>query len=84
MKFNTTPTTSAIPIDTGNATASPAISIAATSRRFARLKMAPPTRVETMLEASAAWMLFTKLEASWPLLPMVRARIREIRKMPIA
>ena len=60
------------------------MSMAATSSRLARLKMAPPMRVETMFDLSADCMLFTKLEESWPLLPMVNARMSEIKKMPIA
>jgi hypothetical protein len=39
---------------------------------------------ETMLLVSAERTLFKKLVASWPVLPMVSARISEIRKMPTA
>ncbi len=71
-------------METGNAMARPAISIAATNSRFARLKMAPPTIVDTMFWVSAERTLFRKLEASWPVLPMVSARISDTRKMPTA
>ena len=37
-----------------------------------------------MFEVSAEWTLLRKLLASWPVLPMVRARSREMRKMPTA
>ena len=70
--------------DTGNAIASPAMSIAATRRRFARLNRAPPMSAFTMFEVSAACTLFRKLEASCPVLPIVSASSNETRKMPIA
>src|ERR1700719_1279430 len=53
IKLDTTPTTRAMPIETGKAVANPAMSMPATRRRFARLKMAPPSSVETTLEGSA-------------------------------
>src|SRR5258707_712585 len=43
-----------MPMETGKAVANPAMSMPATKRRFARLKMAPPSSVETKLEGSAA------------------------------
>ena len=80
----TTPTTKAMPMEMGKAMASPAMSMAATSSKLARLKTTPPSMAETMLEVSAKRTLFRKLLASWPVLPMVNARITEIRKMPTA
>lgn len=41
MNVSTVPTMSAVPIATGNATARPAIAIAATSSKFARLNTTP-------------------------------------------
>jgi hypothetical protein len=69
---------------TGNAMAKPAISIAATSKRLAKLNIAPPTIAETIFEASAERTLFRKLLGSFDVLPIVSARIREIRNMPTA
>jgi hypothetical protein len=37
-----------------------------------------------MFEVSAAWTLFRKLEALFPVLPIVKASTRETRKMPTA
>ena len=48
-----TPSTSASPTPTGNATASPAMSMAATSRMFDRLKITPPRNAEPSHLASA-------------------------------
>jgi hypothetical protein len=39
---------------------------------------------EAMFVVPAAFTLFTKLLASRPLLPIVKARMREIKKIPIA
>ena len=60
------------------------MSIAATSRRLARLNSAPPMSALTMFEVSAAWTLFRKLEESFPVLPIVKARTSEIKKIPTA
>ncbi len=65
--------------------ARPAISIAATSSRLARLNIAPPTMVETIFDTSAERTLLTKLfGSSGAVFPMVKARIREMRKIPTA
>ena len=45
-QLTNTPRTRAIPIPTGKATAIPAILIAATISRFARLKIIPPIRAD--------------------------------------
>ena len=58
--------------------------MAATSNRFARLKIAPPTMAKMTSFVLAPWMLLTRLAASWPVLPMVWPRISEIRKIPTA
>ncbi len=71
-------------METGKAMAKPAISMPATSKRLARLNMAPPARVEIMFEPSAVLTLFRKLAGSSAVLPMVKARISEINKMPMA
>ena len=68
---------------TGKATARPARSIAATSRRFAMLKMNPPTSASTMLLVSALRTLSMKLSGP-PVEPIVKARTREMRTIPIA
>jgi hypothetical protein len=41
-------------------------------------------RAFTMFDVSAAWTLFRKLEESCPLLPMVKASTRDIKKIPTA
>src|SRR5260370_7966829 len=82
IKLETTPTTRAMPMETGKAVANPAMSMPATKRRFARLKMAPPRSVETMLEGSAARTLFRKLAEPLAALPMAKHTRIHTNKIP--
>jgi hypothetical protein len=68
-----TPTTMAMPMATGKATASPARSMAATSSRLATLKMNPPIMAETMLPRSAALTFSRKPSPAEPVEPSVKA-----------
>ena len=68
-----TPTTMAMPMATGKATASPAISMPATRSRFAALKMKPPIIADTMLPLSAAATLARNPSPVPPVEPRVRA-----------
>jgi hypothetical protein len=62
-----------MPIESGKAIASPAMSMPATSSRFAMLKMKPPIIAKTTLLVSAARTLFRKLVGPESVDPSVSA-----------
>ena len=79
----TTPKTSARPIPTGNATASPAISIAATSKMFAILNTAPPTNADPSHCHCACEISAKKDLPAEPNEPAVKANASENSSTPI-
>ena len=78
----TTPKTSASPIPTGNATASPAISIAATSKMFAILNTAPPMNADSHCHCACEISAKKALPAE-PNEPAVKANASENSSTPI-
>ena len=79
-----TPSTSARPTPTGNATAMPAMSMAATSRMFDKLKMIPPKNAEPSQRPSACARSAKNPRPPLPELPKVNANNKENRNTPMA
>ena len=77
-----TPRTNAIPIPIGKAIAIPAISIAITNKRLAKLKMIPPTNADVRLLISACSRSCKKLLPPSPTDPRVNAKNKVINKIP--
>jgi len=78
-----TPSTSAIPIPIGKATAKPAMSMAATRRMLARLNTIPPAKANRKAVALTWLISAIKERSELPILPIVNAIINESRSTPI-
>jgi hypothetical protein len=79
-----TPITRASPTPTGNATAIPAIEVAAVKRIFEALKITPPKNALNTLENLTCAISLIKGLPPDPILPIVKAIRIENKSIPIA